>query len=76
MSSPFTYSLNAAAAYVLRSLIEHPDWDTAEAIAGRELDGDAAQAGLDELKGHGLAERDADGRWRATDAGRAAHEAR
>jgi hypothetical protein len=73
-SGPFTYALSAAAAFVIRSLSEHPDRGTADEIAGArdELDATGAQAGLDELRQRGLAEPDADGRWSLTDQGREA----
>jgi hypothetical protein len=78
-SGPFTYSLGAAAAYVMRSLMEHPDLQTPEEIADAphasdEIDADAARGGLGELGRHGLAAGDADDRWQLTDAGRAAQQ--
>jgi hypothetical protein len=76
-SGPFTYALNAAAAFVLRSLMERPDLQTAEEIAGAEhahgeIDSPTASAGLRELGQRGLATADAGGRWSLTDAGRRA----
>ena len=71
-SGPFTHSLSAAAAYVLRSLMEHPERGTPEEIALESIDAGAARDGLRELSGHGLAEQNVDGRWRVTDSGRAA----
>jgi hypothetical protein len=76
-SGPFTYSLGGAAAYVLRSLMDHPDRQTAEEIAGAasagdEIDAGAARGGLGELGARGLAAEDSDGRWHLTDAGREA----
>jgi hypothetical protein len=78
-SGPFTYSLSAAAAYVMRSLMEHPGLQTAEEIAGAphtgdEIDAEAARGGLGELGTHGLAAEDSEGRWGLTDAGRAAQQ--
>jgi hypothetical protein len=71
-SGPFTYSLSAGAAYVLRSLMEHPERGTPESIAVESIDADAARDGLHELAGHGLAEQTVNGRWHVTDRGRAA----
>jgi predicted ABC-type transport system involved in lysophospholipase L1 biosynthesis ATPase subunit len=78
-SGPFTYSLSAAAAFVMRSLMEHPQLRTAEAIATAphtqgEIDADGARAALQELQQHGLADEDADHRWHLTEAGRAARQ--
>ena len=76
-SGPFTYTANAAAASVVRSLMEHPALQTPEEIAdaphaGNELDADAAGRALGELASHGLAAEGPAGRWRLTDAGRGA----
>ena len=71
-SGPFTYSLSAAAAYVLRSLMEHPERGTPEEIADESIDVGAAGDGLRELARRGLAEEAAGGRWHVTDSGRAA----
>jgi len=71
-SGPFTYSLSAAAASVLRSLMEHPERGTPEEIADESVDTGAARDGLRELAGRGLAEQAVDGRWHVTDSGRAA----
>ena len=78
-SGPFTYTLSGAAAFVLRSLMERPQLQTPEEIAeaphaGDQVDSQAARGGLDELATVGLAARDADGRWRLTDAGREARQ--
>jgi hypothetical protein len=71
-SGPFTYSLSAAAAYVLRSLMEHPERGTPEEIADESIDAGAARDALRELAGHCLAEQAVDRRWQVTDSGRAA----
>jgi hypothetical protein len=76
-SGPFTYALSGAAAFVLRSLMERPDLQTAEEIAqapraGEEIDAAAAGRALSELAGHGLTAEGPGGRWRLTDAGRGA----
>jgi hypothetical protein len=76
-SGPFTYALSAAAAFVLRSLMERPDLHTAEEIAGAEhahgeIDPAAASDGLRELRQRGFATEDAGGRWSITDPGREA----
>jgi hypothetical protein len=78
-SGPFTHSLSAAAAYVLRSLMERPDLRTPQTIAdapleGEEIDAGTARDGLGELAEHGLAAEDSDGRWQLTDAGRQAQQ--
>jgi hypothetical protein len=78
-SGPFTYSLGAGAAFVIRSLMEHPELQTAEEIADAphardEIDAEGARAGLGELGSHGLAAEDADGRWHLTDSGREAQQ--
>ena len=74
-SGPFTYALSAAAAFIIRSLLERPDLQKAEEIAGEryphgEIDASDARDGLQELGRHGLAEQDAEGRWSLTDSGR------
>jgi hypothetical protein len=74
-SGPFTYSLSAAAAFVMRSLMEHPQAQTAEAIAAAphaqgEIDADGARAALQELRQRGLASEDANRRWHLTESGR------
>jgi hypothetical protein len=74
-SGPFTYALSAGAAFVLRSLMEHPDLQTADEIAGAphvqgQLDADGARDGLRELSDRGLAAESADGRWSVTESGR------
>jgi hypothetical protein len=73
-SGPFTYSLSAAAAFVMRSLMEHPQAQTVEEIAAaphtqREIDADGARAALQELQQRGLAAEDADHRWHLTEIG-------
>jgi hypothetical protein len=78
-SGPFTYSLSAAAAFVMRSLMEHPQLQTAEEIAGAphaqgEIDADGARAALHELQQRGLAAENADHRWHLTESGRAAQQ--
>ena len=78
-SGPSTHTLSAAAAYVLRSLMEHPERRTAERIAcaphaAPEIDARAARDGLSELGRHGLAAQDAAGWWRLTDTGREAQQ--
>jgi hypothetical protein len=74
-AGPFSASLNAAAAYVLRSLMERPDRGTPDEIADASKDGDtitsgAAREGLDELRSRGLAEEASNGRWRLTERAR------
>jgi DNA-binding IclR family transcriptional regulator len=74
-----TIGLSAPAAYVLRSLMEHPQRDTAQAIAdgapdAEGLDTATTHDGLDELAARGLAVEGEDGRWRLTDRGRAAQQ--
>ena len=71
-SGPFTYSLSAAAAYVLRSLIEHPERGAPGEIADDTIAIGAARDGLRELADRGFAEQAVDGRWHVTDSGRAA----
>jgi hypothetical protein len=73
-----TFELTPIAAFVLRSLHDHPDLSLPDAIAAgpdvdARLDQETVSQGLGELERRGLAERDAGGRWRVTDAGRAAH---
>jgi hypothetical protein len=74
-----TIGLSAPAAYVLRSLMEHPQRDTAQAIAdgaaaAEGLDTATAHHGLGELAARGLAVEGEDGRWRLTDRGRDAQQ--
>ncbi|MEA2302978.1 MAG: hypothetical protein QOH43_258 [Solirubrobacteraceae bacterium] len=74
-----TIGLTAPAAYVLRSLMEHPQRDTVQAIAdgapaAEGLGAVAARDGLGELAARGLAVEGEDGRWRLTDRGRAAQQ--
>jgi hypothetical protein len=78
-SGPFTASLSAAAAYVIRCLMERPQRQTAEQIAAAphaqgEIDADGARAALHELRQCGLAAEDADHRWHLTESGRAARQ--
>jgi hypothetical protein len=78
-SGPFTNTLGVAAAFVLRSLTEHPDRQNAQEIAdgapaGDRIDTAAARDGLGELAGRGLAAEGSDGRWHLTDAGREAQQ--
>jgi hypothetical protein len=78
-SGPFTYSLSAAAAYAIRSLMERPDLRTPEEIAdaplsGETIDAETARGGLGELADHDLAVEGSDGRWELTDAGRRAQQ--
>jgi hypothetical protein len=78
-SGPFTYSLSAAAAFVMRSLMEHPQVQTVEEIAAAphtqgEIDADGARAALHELKRRRLAAEDADHRWHLTESGRTARQ--
>jgi DNA-binding IclR family transcriptional regulator len=70
-----SHALGVAAATVLRSLIDHPDRDTAEDIA-RESDSDPQDVFqiLRDLAGRGFASQGPTGRWSATDAGREAHQ--
>jgi hypothetical protein len=75
----FSGALSAAAAFVLRSLMEHPDFQTPEEIADAphapdHIDDETAGAALRELEQHGLTAEDADGRWGLTDAGREARQ--
>ena len=74
-----TIGLSAPAAYVLRSLMEHPQRDTAQAIAdgapaAEGLDTATTHDGLGELAARDLATEGEGGRWRLTDHGRAAQE--
>jgi hypothetical protein len=71
-SGPFTYPLSAAAGYVLRSLMEHPERGTPDEIADESIEAGTARDGLRELAGHGLAEQAVDGHWQLTASGRAA----
>jgi hypothetical protein len=69
MSTP---GLSAIAAWVFRSLRDHPDLRLPEAIAaGPASDGasdaQAVSDALAELEERGLAQQDADGGWRLTD---------
>jgi hypothetical protein len=78
-SGGFTYSLSAAAAYVLRSLMERSHLQTADEIADASdgsdrIDAGTARGGLDELGSHGLAAEGPDGRWSLTGAGREAQQ--
>jgi hypothetical protein len=71
--------LNVAAAFVLRSLFDHPDRQTPEEIAGApdargRIDAEGARGGLGELTKHGLAAEGSDGCWQLTDAGRKAQQ--
>lgn len=72
-----TLGLTPPAAYVLRSLHDHPDLRLPAAIAagpavdGR-LDAEAVGQGLAELQARGLVEHEPGRGWRLTDAGRAA----
>jgi hypothetical protein len=73
----FSGSLNAAAAYVLRSLTERPDRQTPDEIADASKGSDAissgaARDGLDELRSQALAEQGPGGGWRLTEEGRRA----
>jgi hypothetical protein len=69
-----TIGMSSPAAYVLRSLMEHPERDTPSAIADGApadsmIDEAAARDGLGELGSRGLATEGDDGRWRLTDRG-------
>jgi hypothetical protein len=73
MSTP---GLSAVAAWVMRSLHDHPHLRFADAIAaGPASDGtydaQAVQGGLDELRSHGLAEEEGERGWRLTEPARA-----
>jgi hypothetical protein len=68
-----TLGLSPPAAYVLRSLRDHPDLRLPEAIAAgpasdAAIDLQAVKDGLAELKAKGLAEYEPDHGWRLTDA--------
>jgi DNA-binding IclR family transcriptional regulator len=68
-----TIGLSAPAAYVLRSLLEHPRRGTAAEIADgapadQGLDEAAARGALQELSDRGLAVQGTDGRWQTTGA--------
>jgi hypothetical protein len=70
MSTP---GLSAVAAFVFRSLQDHPELGLPDAIAaGPASDGTydvaSVQNALAELEERGLAEQDSGGRWRLTDA--------
>jgi DNA-binding MarR family transcriptional regulator len=72
-----TLGLTPPAAFVLRSLYEHPELRFPEAIAATAtaeptLDADTVGQGLAELQERGLVEQEAGRGWRLTDAGRAA----
>jgi hypothetical protein len=72
-------SLSPPAAYVLRSLMEHPQRDTAQAMADGApaedgIDVTQANDGLAELASRGLAIEGDGGRWELTDRGRAAQQ--
>jgi DNA-binding IclR family transcriptional regulator len=74
-----TIGLSAPAAYVLRSLMEHPQHDTARAIAAAAPDGvgideSTARDALGELSERGLAAEGAGDTWQITDGGRAAQQ--
>jgi hypothetical protein len=69
MSTP---GLSSVAAYVYRSLRDHPDLRLPEAIAAGPavdgaLDAEAVREGLDDLRSRGLAEEDPVRGWRLTD---------
>jgi hypothetical protein len=71
-----TLGLSPVAAFVLRSLHDHPDLRLPEAIAGQAqakeaFDRDAIDRGLAELQQRGLAEHEEGRGWRITPAGRA-----
>lgn len=70
MSTP---GLSAPAAFVLRSLRDHPDLRLPEAIAAEaEMDVEAVNNGLAELRERGLAEEDGSLGWRLTESARSA----
>jgi hypothetical protein len=71
-SGLFSDSLGVATAFVIRSLMEHPQRKTPEQIAGSsdEIDAEAARGALGELAARGIVAEDTEGRWRLTDAGR------
>ena len=74
-----TIGLTPVAAFVLRSLRDHPDLRLPEAIAEEAeasdafpeetLDVDAVNDGLAELEARGLAEQASDGGWQRTEDG-------
>ena len=69
MSTP---GLSAIAAYVFRSLRDHPGLRFADAIAagpavGGAYDAQAVSAGLEELRSRGLAEEEPGRGWRLTE---------
>jgi hypothetical protein len=68
-----TVGLSSPAAYVLRSLLEHPERGSLlEILDGAPpehgLDEASVHAGLQELSERGLASQGTDGRWAATGA--------
>jgi hypothetical protein len=75
-----TVGLSPVAAFVLRSLHDHPDLRLPEAIVAeaeargmdseRSLDVQAVRDGLAELESRGLAEEEPGRGWRLTDAAR------
>src|SRR2546423_15677141 len=70
MSTP---GLSAVAAYVFRSLQDHPELRFADAIAagpvvGSVYDEEAVKGGLEELRSRGLAEDEPGRGWRLTEA--------
>jgi predicted transcriptional regulator len=68
MSTP---GLSAPAAFVLRSLRDHPDLRLPEAIAAEaEVDVEAVKEGLAELRAMGLAEEEGSLGWRLTEGAR------
>jgi hypothetical protein len=74
MSTP---GLSAVAAWVFRSLRDHPDLSLPDAIAAGPASDGASDAGavrvaLAELQTRGLAEQGPDGGWRLTPEGAAA----
>jgi hypothetical protein len=77
-SGGFSYSLSAAAAYVMRRLMEQ-HLQTGDEIADAshgsdQIDAETARGGLEELRSQGLAAEGSDGRWSLTEAGRAAQQ--
>jgi hypothetical protein len=72
-----TVGLSPPAAWVLRSLLEHPDLRTIDAItagpaAPRRADAQQAADGLAELRERGLAVEEPGSGWRVTEAAHAA----
>jgi hypothetical protein len=68
-----TIGLSSPAAYVLRSLLEHPERGSLREILDgappeHGLDEDSVRAGLQELSDRGLAAQGSDERWAATGA--------